>query len=70
MSLAQGLIIVTSTVYGRTDRVTCSTNRPNSQVSTTTCSSAVSSIAKRYTFTCNIFKIVYRHYVFCMINLI
>ncbi|KAM9475483.1 uncharacterized protein Hap1MRO34_011288 [Clarias gariepinus] len=46
LSCAQGLIIVTSTVYGRTDRVTCSTNRPNSQVSTTTCSSAVSSIAK------------------------
>ncbi|XP_058241475.1 rhamnose-binding lectin-like isoform X2 [Hemibagrus wyckioides] len=42
-----GLIIVKSSVYGRTDSSTCSIGRPNSQVANTNCYSLISTIADR-----------------------
>ncbi|KAM9475812.1 rhamnose-binding lectin-like [Clarias gariepinus] len=40
-----GLITVKSSLYGRTDPVTCSTNRPSSQVTNTNCNLRITTIA-------------------------
>nr|Q9PVW8.1 RecName: Full=Rhamnose-binding lectin; AltName: Full=RBL; AltName: Full=Roe lectin; AltName: Full=SAL; Flags: Precursor [Silurus asotus]BAA87860.1 rhamnose-binding lectin (SAL) [Silurus asotus] len=42
-----GLIIVKSSLYGRTDSTTCSTNRPPAQVAVTTCSLPITTIGDR-----------------------
>ncbi|MCI4381132.1 hypothetical protein PGIGA_G00248140 [Pangasianodon gigas] len=42
-----GLILVKSSVYGRTDRHTCNIDRPTSQVANTNCALKISTIAER-----------------------
>ncbi|NP_001316193.1 rhamnose-binding lectin-like precursor [Ictalurus punctatus] len=47
LTCATGLIKVKSSVYGRTDRHTCSASRPASQVANTNCALRISTIADR-----------------------